>query len=438
SKAILINGKTISLNLEQKSKIMQANEKLASQALRVLAVAYREMDEGAPLDESAENRLILLGLVAMMDPPRPEAKKAIELCRQAGIRTVMITGDHKETAIAVARELGLMTGQVGAINGQELAQMSNEELKERVKEFVVYSRVSAEHKLKIVRAWKSVGETVAMTGDGVNDAPAIKEADIGIAMGITGTDVTKEASDMVITDDNFASIVNAIEEGRGIYDNIIKFVSYLLSSNIAELLVIFIGMFLGFTDQSGNVFVSLTAVQLLWMNLVTDGFPAVALGLDPLDPNAMNRAPRKLSEPIISFKFGLQLFLISLTVAIGAIVACHFGLRTSAELAQTMALTTLVVLELIRVQMIRSQYHVGLFSNHWLLLALISSLFLQLGVIYIPPLQKIFGTVPLGGMEWMVILIIAFLAGCVSYLINKLFQAPKEWNLNNGNVSRLQ
>ena len=246
---------------------------------------------GHPLDESAENDLTFAGLIAMSDPPRPEAKKSIELCRRAGIRTVMITGDHKKTAVAVARELGLMDRGELAIDGQELDRMSAQSLNDNVRKIVVYSRVSAEHKLKIVRAWKAAGEIVAMTGDGVNDAPAIKEADIGIAMGVTGTDVTKEASDMVITDDNFASIVNAVEEGRGIYDNIIKFVNYLLSSNIAELLVIFMGMLLGFTDRAGNAFVSLSAVQLLWMNLVTDGFPAIALGLDPLAPGAMERAP---------------------------------------------------------------------------------------------------------------------------------------------------
>ena len=424
--SIFIQGKRVPLGPEQRNGVLRANGKLAGQALRVLALAWRDLDQDGPLDESAENGLTFAGLIAMSDPPRPEAKKSIELCRRAGIRTVMITGDHKETAVAVARELGLMDRGELAVDGQELDRMSEESLKDNVRKIVVYSRVSAEHKLRIVRAWKAAGEIVAMTGDGVNDAPAIKEADIGIAMGITGTDVTKEASDMVITDDNFASIVNAVEEGRGIYDNIIKFVNYLLSSNIAELLVIFMGMLLGFTDREGNAFVSLSAVQLLWMNLVTDGFPAIALGLDPIAPGAMGRAPRKLSEPILSLRFASQLSLVSLTIAAGALVACHFGLRQSVPLAQTMALTILVVMQLVRVQMIRSQYHMGLFSNPWLVIALAGSLGLQLCVIYIPPLQKVFGTVSLGKTDWGVILAVTFLAGCLTTGMNKLFKNPSE------------
>lgn len=420
--SILINGKKVLLGPEQRNGVLRANGKLAGQALRVLALAWRDLDQDGPVDESAEMGLTFAGLIAMSDPPRPEVKRSIELCRRAGIRTVMITGDHKETAVAVARELGLMDHTELAIDGQELDRMSAESLKDNVRKIVVYSRVSAEHKMKIVRAWKAAGEIVAMTGDGVNDAPAIKEADIGIAMGITGTDVTKEAADMVITDDNFASIVNAVEEGRGIYDNIIKFVNYLLSSNIAELLVIFMGMLLGFTDRAGNAFVSLSAVQLLWMNLVTDGFPAIALGLDPLGPGAMDRAPRKVSEPILSFRFALQLSLVSLTIAAGAIIACHFGLRQSVPLAQTMALTTLVVMELVRIQVIRSRYHIGLFSNRWLVFALAGSLALQLCVVYIPPLQKVFGTVSLGKTEWGVILAVTFLVWCLTTGMNKLFK----------------
>lgn len=298
AESILLNGKVEPLTDERKKSILDANASLASQALRVLAVGYRPLPQEVKIDQSMEDKLILVGLIAMMDPPRPEVKKSIETCRNAGITTVMITGDHKETAVAVAKELNLMKEGALAVTGAELEQMDDQHLKDNVRNIAIYARTSAAHKLRIVRAWKSLGEVVAMTGDGVNDAPAIKEADIGVAMGITGTDVTKEASDMVILDDNFASIVNAVEEGRGIYDNIIKFVNYLMSSNIAELLVIFMGMLLGFRDPLGNPFVSLSAIQLLWLNLVTDGFPAIALGLDPVDPTAMNRPPRKSSDSI--------------------------------------------------------------------------------------------------------------------------------------------
>lgn len=422
SDSILLNGKNEPLTAERKQTILDANAYLASQALRVLAVGYRPLPQDAKIDQSVEDKLILVGLIAMMDPPRPEVKKSIEICRKAGITPVMITGDHKETAIAVAKELKLMKEGSLAITGAELEQMDDQNLKDKVRNIAIYARTSAAHKLRIVRAWKSLGEVVAMTGDGVNDAPAIKEADIGVAMGITGTDVTKEASDMVILDDNFASIVNAVEEGRGIYDNIIKFVNYLMSSNIAELLVIFMGMLLGFRDPAGNPFVSLAAVQLLWLNLVTDGFPAIALGLDPVDPTAMNRPPRKSSDSIFPLRFAVQLFLTGLVIAAGTLAACHFGLRQSAELAQTMAFTTLVVLEIVRVQMVRSQYHMSIFSNPFIIMALASSFLLQLLVVYTPFLQTVFGTVALNLTEWSVILIVAAVVWLLSSLINRLFK----------------
>lgn len=425
TESILLNGKVEPLTDKRKKSILDANAHLASQALRVLAVGYRPLLQDSKIDSSIEDKIILVGLIAMMDPPRPEVKKSIETCRKAGITTVMITGDHKETAVAVAKELNLMKEGALAVTGAELEQMDDQSLTDKVRNIAIYARTSAAHKLRIVRAWKSQGEVVAMTGDGVNDAPAIKEADIGVAMGITGTDVTKEASDMVILDDNFSSIVNAVEEGRGIYDNIIKFVNYLMSSNIAELLVIFIGMLVGFRDPLGNPFVSLSAVQLLWLNLVTDGFPAIALGLDPVDPTVMNHPPRKSLDSILPLRFAVQLFLTGFVIAIGTLVACHFGLRQSAELAQTMAFTTLVVLELVRVQMVRSQYHMSIFSNPYIILALASSFFLQLLVIYTPFLQTVFGTAPLTFAEWGVILAVAIVVWFISSFINYLFKQSK-------------
>ena len=362
-KSILLNDKIEPLTAEHKKNIVEANAYLASQALRVLAVGYRPISQNAKIDHSLEDNLILVGLIAMMDPPRPEVKKSIEICENAGITTVMITGDHKETAIAVAKELNLLKKDSIILTGAELEQIDDNHLKKCLRNVAIYARTSATHKLRIVRAWKSLGEVVAMTGDGVNDAPALKEANIGIAMGITGTDVTKEASDMVITDDNFASIVNAVEEGRGIYDNITKFVCYLASSNIAEIIVVFMGMLVGFTDFAGNPFVPLSAVQILWINLASDGLPAIALGVDPIDPMAMKRFPRKPSDPIISRKKAFHLLLISFIIAFGTLAACYFGMHQSGELAQTMAFTTLVVLELVAVQIIRSQYNLSIFSN---------------------------------------------------------------------------
>lgn len=422
SESILINGNILTLDEKYRELVSKTNKHLASQALRVLAVAYREIDTQETIDKSYEEKLVFVGLIAMMDPPRPEVKGAIDTCKKAGINTVMITGDHKETANAIALQLGLAEKESLSLSGDEVEKMSDADLKDIVKNTKVYARVSAEHKLRIIRAWRELGEVVAMTGDGVNDAPALKEADIGLAMGITGTDVAKEASDIVITDDNFASIVNAVEEGRGIYDNIKKFVSYLLSTNIAELLVIFSGILFGFTDPTGAPFVSLTAVQLLWINLVTDGFPAVALAMDPVDPRAMTMSPRKSSEPILSRKFAMRLFAISVLITCATIAACHSSLSSGAELAHTMAFTTMIILELVRVQMIRSQYHIGIFSNPWLIVAVCGSILVQIAVIYTPILQKIFKTVPLGLNQWLIIFTIVSVTWVVGTLVNKLFQ----------------
>lgn len=422
SEFILLNGKIESLTKELKKHIIDANAHLANQALRVLAVGYRLIAEESQIDHAIEDKLILVGLIAMIDPPRNEVKKSIEICENAGITAVMITGDHKETAIAVAKELNLLKSDSIILTGTELEQLDDMRLKKCLKKVAIYARTSATHKLRIVRAWKSLGEVVAMTGDGVNDAPALKEANIGIAMGITGTDVTKEASDIIITDDNFASIVNAIEEGRGIYDNITKFVSYLASSNIAEIIIVFMGMLIGFTDFSGNPFVPLSAVHILWINLVSDGLPAIALGIDPIDQMAMTRNPRKPSDPIISRKKAFHLFLISFIIALGTLVACYFGIKQSAEIAQTMAFTTLVVLELVAVQIIRSLYNIKIFSNPLLIAAVSLSFLMQVFIIYTPFLQSFFKTVSLNTREWIIILSITIIVWILSECINRLFK----------------
>lgn len=402
----LLNGKEIPID---RDKILKVNEELAKKAYRVLAVAYRT-NSSHPHEEN----LVFAGLFAMIDPPREEVKGAIQLCKQAGIETIMVTGDHKETAIAVAHELGLDIKR--AATGHEIENLSDDELRN----ITVFSRISASHKLRIVQALKDGEKVTAMTGDGVNDAPAVQAADIGISMGITGTDVTKGSSDMIILDDNFATIVQAVKQGRGIYDNIVKFVSYLLSSNIAEILVIFLVMLFAVT-VSGSPFVPLLPVQLLWINLVTDGFPAISLAMDPIDQRAMQRPPRPRKEEILNRRFTYFILSISLVVTAGALTACYWGFRSSVELAQTMTFTTLIVLELVRVQMIRKQYQLSLFSNPYLIWALSSSFFLQILVLYIPPLQIVFGTVPLGILDWGVIFGVAISTWWLGVWISSIF-----------------
>jgi Ca2+-transporting ATPase len=377
----------------------------AKEALRVLAVSYQK-EKDPP---------VFVGLIGMIDPPRPEVKKAIETCLLAGIQPVMITGDHKETAEAIGAQIGLESKRVAT--GDEIEGMSDSELKNCVREIFIYARMSAEQKLRVVKAWQSLNEIVAVTGDGVNDAPSIKQADIGIAMGNCGSDVAKEAAHMVITDDNFATIVNAIEEGRGIYDNILKFVSYLLSSNIAELIVVFLAMIINFKDPLGHSFIILSAIQILMINLISDGLPAVALILDPVDPGAMRREPRKLKESLLPPKLCLRLLIISLVFALATLTSAYLGSFQSASLAQTMAFTSLVVIELIHVQVIRSDYR-G--HNIWIPISIALSFLIQLIIIYAPPMQEIFGTVSLSLIDWGEIGIISLIACGLDFLLKKI------------------
>jgi P-type Ca2+ transporter type 2C len=343
----------------------------------------------------------------MIDPPRIEAKEAVAKCKQAGIKTVMITGDHKNTAISIAKELGIFQEDSLALSGEELDTLNEDVLMDKVRNISVYARVSSEHKLRVVRAWRKMGEVVAMTGDGVNDAPAVKEADIGVSMGITGTDVTKEVSDMVVTDDNFASIVSAIEEGRGIYDNIKKFVHYLLSCNTGEILVMFVAALIGLP-------IPLLPIHILWINLVTDGLPALALGVEPIEPNVMSRMPRRPDAPVITkkgiFLVLIQGFFISIFTLL-AFVLILFVEKGGIVRARTVAFIVLACSQLFHSfncrSMTRSVFTLGLFSNAKLVLAVFISFVLQVAVIHFPFGQKIFKTEIMGIFDWFLILIIS-------------------------------
>ena len=376
----LRNGRVEKLTELRRDLIMKWNAEMASRALRVLALAYREHSEthGTEYDES---NLTFAGLVGMIDPPREEARAAVQKCRAAGIRPVMITGDHPATALAIARELHIAPADGRVVTGQELNDLSDAELTAQVDQISVYARVSAEHKLRVVRAWKDRGQIVAMTGDGVNDAPAVKAADIGIAMGVTGTDVTKEASDMVLTDDNFASIVNAVEEGRGIFDNIQKFVHYLLSCNAGEVLLMLVAALIGWP-------VPLLAIQILWINLVTDGLPALALGMEPPGRDIMTRPPRPPHEAVITREHGLLILfhgaLIAAVAALGFWII-YQGDESHLARARTVTFCITAFAQLFFAIGCRSQRftmpELGLFSNPQLFGAIVISGLLQLIVV---------------------------------------------------------
>lgn len=406
---IEIKGASRSLTREDKESILEVNDDLAGQAMRVLAVAYRQLDSNVDKyhAELIERKLTFAGLIAMIDPPREEVKRAIQECTRAGIKTVMITGDHKNTAVAIARQLGFFKEDSLALSVDELDRISEEKFRMEVEKIPVYARVSPEHKLRIVRAWRALGEVVAMTGDGVNDAPAVKEADIGVAMGITGTDVTKEVSDMVITDDNFASIVAAVEEGRGVYDNIGKFVHYLLSCNAGEILVMFVSSLVGLPAP-------LIPVQILWVNLVTDGLPALALGVDPVDPNVMKRPPRPPNEPVVTRRRAFLMLAQGSLIALCSLLAFTFVLFIEKEgisRARTAAFIVLSCSQLFHSFNCRSftesLFKIGVFTNKKLILANGISFLLQMVVVYVPFLQGVFKTEALGAFDWFLVIIVS-------------------------------
>jgi Ca2+-transporting ATPase len=404
---IVTNRGVNSLTDSDKKKINETNSRLSDSAMRVLAVAYKELDggyiKGIPC-EVVESKLTFAGLIAMIDPPREEVKLAIQECKTAGIKTVMITGDHKNTAVAIAKDLGFFSEDSLALSGEELDKISDDELLAKIHKIPVYARVSPEHKLRIVSTWRKRGDIVAMTGDGVNDAPAVKEADVGVAMGITGTDVTKEVSDMVITDDNFASIVAAVEEGRGIYDNIKKFIHYLLSCNVGEILVMFISSLIGFPPP-------LLPIHILWVNLVTDGLPALALGVDPVDPNIMKYPPRKPHEPVVTRERAVLMLTQGAFIAFCSLLAFSLVLFIEKEginRARTAAFVVLACSQLFHSfncrSMTESLFKLGIFTNKNLVYATGVSFILQMSVVYVPFLQKVFKTEPLSLVDWLLVI----------------------------------
>ena len=417
------HGRTEELTNKDRDDILKVNEAMAGEALRNLAIAYKQMEE-APTraDEEIEKDLVFLGIAGMIDPPREEAKEAIKLCKRSGIKTVMITGDHKLTAMMVAKELEMTGSEEGKVlTGTELDKMSDEEFERVVEDVAVYARVSPAHKVRIVDALKKKGYIAAMTGDGVNDAPALKRSDIGVAMGITGTDVTKEASDMVLADDNFATIVAAVREGRRIFDNIKKYLSYLLQCNIAEILVMLIAVFIVWPTTEGlRTIIPLTAIQLLWVNLTTDGLPALALGVDPADPDVMERAPRDPKESVFSRDVKTCLIVtplivtaILLVVFVDSLVASSIVTPELELRMRTRVFASMVFMELAIAVTCRSLkcplYKVGVFANKFLWIAIASSVAMQLAVLYIPQLHPAFDITFPTFMDWVIVLASALL-----------------------------
>lgn len=426
--------------------IREHNEGMAKEALRVLACAYKEIDH-KPTDEEMKNiesNLTFIGMVGMIDPPREEAKKAVEKCKTAGIKTVMITGDHKITATAIAKKLGILEKEDEAITGLELEKMSDEELEKKVRQYSVYARVSPEHKVRIVRAWQKNGEIVAMTGDGVNDSPALKTSDIGCAMGIVGTDVAKEAADVILTDDNFATIVSAVEEGRRIYDNILKVIQFLLSSNVGEIVVLFLATlctplfanWFGITDISHLEI--LLPIHILWINLVTDSLPALALAFDPANSDIMNRKPAKPSKGVFTKGMTWRVIYQGAMIGLLTLAAFMIGLGTTntpidgltldeskIEVGQTMAFCTLALSELVHVFNVRdnkkSLFRTKVFNNSKLVWAIIASAALMFIILGVPALRTIF-SIPLLPTENIIELVCLIFAPIIIVELFKLFK----------------
>ncbi|VVB84934.1 Copper-exporting P-type ATPase B [uncultured archaeon] len=418
---VLINGKLIKLSNEEKENILGANEKLAGEALRVLGFAYKQFS-----GDFSENSFIFLGLQGMIDPPRKEVKGEIQKCKDAGIKVIMITGDHPSTAAAIGKQLGL---EVKILTGIEIDALKD--LNSIVEDIIIFARVSPDHKLRIVEALKSQGHIVAMTGDGVNDAPALKKADIGIAMGITGTDVAREASDMILADDNFKSIVSAVEEGRGIYENIKKFLRFQLSTNVGAILTVFIGTLIGLP-------LPLTALQLLWINVIVDGPPALSLSVEPLDKESMKQPPRDPRERILSRKMLEYIITTGAMMAFGTLGIFAYMLSVDHQKAQTLAFTTFVFFQLFNVLNCRSHSHsifrIGFFSNRISVLSIAGAILIQAAIIYLPQLQSVFGTVPLSIADW---LFSAALASSI-FIAFEIWKAFRNRNTSNPSRQNIQ
>ena len=387
----------------KKDDINEQNNQMAEKALRVIAVAYKDVEK-LPEMQDVEKDLIFCGLIGMIDPPREGVKEAVRTCRRAGIKTVMITGDHLQTAKAIAKELGILKRGDLAIDGETLERMSQHELEQNIMDYSVFARVSPEHKVRIVKAFQSTGAVVAMTGDGVNDAPALKNADIGIAMGKGGTDVAKNAADMILLDDNFVTIVEAVKQGRNIYDNIKKSIHFLISTNIGEIVTIFFGLVLGIKSP-------LLAIQLLWINLVTDSLPAIALGLEKEEENIMSRLPRNPKKNLFADGLWWKIMIEGAMLGMFTLLAFSIGNRLySVEVGRTMAFLTLGILELVHSFNIKSEesiFKIGIFENKYLIGALVLGVILQVIVVVVSPLAQVFSLVPLTGIQWLYTVLIA-------------------------------
>ncbi|HQD41122.1 MAG TPA: calcium-translocating P-type ATPase, SERCA-type [Bacillota bacterium] len=402
SDSILLDGKVVKLEQQHRDTILKTNEDMARDALRVLGMAYkdiRDLSRGSG-EQAYENGLTFIGMMGMIDPPRPEAKEAVALCKRAGIKPVMITGDHSVTAVAIARDLGILTEGEEAVTGAQLEDISDRDLVDRVDHISVYARVSPEHKVRIVKAWQARGQIVAMTGDGVNDAPALKIADIGAAMGIVGTDVSKEASDMVLTDDNFATVVAAVEEGRVIFANILKAIQFLLSCNVGEILTLFVATMLNWHEP-------LLPIHILWVNLVTDSLPALALGVDPAEKNIMDRKPRNPEKNIFDKGMITRIIYQGIMVGTLTLAAFVFGSQRSLEAGRTMAFTVLALSQLAHAFNVRSNrqsvFKMGLLSNRYLLGAVTLSALLVFAVLEVPLLASVFKVTALSAAEWKMV-----------------------------------
>lgn len=415
---IIVKGEIRSITPDDKEKIRYNNELMANSALRVLAMAFKDLQEAPRRVEigELENELVFIGLLGMIDPARPEVIDAVAECNSAGIRPVMITGDHKSTALAIAREIGIYREGDVAITGAELEKLSDEEFGRNVSSYAVYARVAPEHKVRIVKAWQSHGEVVAMTGDGVNDAPALKQADIGAAMGIVGTDVAKGAADMVLTDDNFATIVSAVEEGRRIYDNILKAIQFLISSNIGEI-------FLLLVTSVFNLGTPLLPIQILWINLVTDSLPALALSVDPAEQDLMKRKPRKSKKGFMTNGMIWRIFYQGIMIGSIPLAAFIIGYREQGlVLGQTMAFATLMFAELVHVRNVHSNTRLSIFTNPLknkpLIYAILASAALAFVVLLVPPVSKVFNLTAMDGKHWLLV----FLMSIIPLVVVDLFK----------------